>query len=129
MGDSSWASEVRNQAAYDMPSSSEKEREKAGPATMPSEQYKKLDENFVTALAFLFVALFVEGLLVAGSVSISLCSALLPLTTNLFVFSYRTDDSLCIVLLLLQGFLSEDLDQFIVNFIFPAFTPSLGKQS
>ena len=32
----------------------------------------KIDENFVTALAFLFVALFVEGILVAGSVSLFL---------------------------------------------------------
>ncbi len=29
----------------------------------------KIDENFVTGLAFIFVAIFVEGLLVAGSVS------------------------------------------------------------
>merc|ERR1739848_395666 len=91
-GGGTWAIEVRSQ----------EQREQAddqggapsvpqGPARIPAEQYKKVDENFVLSLAFLFVGLFVEGLLVAGS-----------------------------------GFLPEDVDQFIVSTIYPAFTPTLG---
>lgn len=37
------------------------------PATMPAEEYKKVDQNFVYALLFLGLGIFAEGLLVAGS--------------------------------------------------------------
>ena len=92
-GDGSWASEVREQRAYES-TSGEAPGDPAtpkGPARIPAEQYKMIDENFVQALAFLFVGIFVEGLLVAGS-----------------------------------GFLPDDVDNFIVTTVFPAFTPTLG---
>ncbi|QDZ24605.1 hypothetical protein HOP50_14g71440 [Chloropicon primus] len=89
---SSWASEVREQQqAYETDDGSPSGDAPKGPAKMPAEQYKKYDENFVTVLAFLFVGIFAEGLLVAGS-----------------------------------GFLPEDVDNFIVNTVYPAFTPTLG---
>ena len=86
MGDSSWASEVRDQAAYDIPSSSQDtEKPATGPATMPADQYKKIDQNFVTVLAFFFVAIFAEGLLVAGSVSNPLVCVLHSFADIVFV--------------------------------------------
>ena len=90
-GDSTWADEVRRQEAYETERDAQPQAPPPAPATMPADQYKSIDENFIKVLGFFFVGIFVEGLLVAGS-----------------------------------GFLPDSADKFIVNFVFPAFTPSVG---